>query len=362
MKKKKPVITGPKQRAREATATRIREGIYQKVDRRVRGKGEMAMPCVPSLVDHYLEGFKAIFVAFGKPFTAEELDHMRGLLREQLDEGFRTSPIAELRVRWETQPPPKRGIQYHIRYVVPSLSEQYDMWVANKKPPLFGKHPDQKLMHVAAGLGDPAATPVLDVGAGTGRNTLPLAKLGHPVDALEMTASFADIIRETAEKEKVADKVTIINADVHGADFSDKAGHYKVVVISEVLTHFRSVAQLRSLFERLATAMAPGGCVVCNAFVADEDYDLEQMVREYGEAVWAAVFTRQDFVAATRGLPFELASDESVLEYEKQHIPAADWPPTGWYVNWAMGRDLMTLPDDERPPLELRWFVFRRTD
>jgi SAM-dependent methyltransferase len=360
MKKKKPVITGPKQRAREANTTRIREGIFQKVDRRTRGKGELAMPCAPSLLDHYIDGFKSIFIAFGKPFTEEEVEHLRGLLREQLEEGFRASAIAELRVRWETQPPPKRGIQYHIRYVVPSLSEQYDMWVANKKPPLFGKHPDQKLLHVAKELGEPAAVPVLDVGAGTGRNSLPLAKLGHPVEALEMTASFADIIREAADKEKLT--VNIINADVHTADLADKQGYYKVVVISEVLTHFRSVAQLRSLFERLGQAMAPGGCVVCNAFVSEEDYEVDHIVREYSEAVWAALFTRQDFAAALRGLPFEIASDESVLEYEKQHIPAADWPPTGWYVNWATGRDIMTLPDNAPPPLELRWLVIRRTE
>ncbi len=359
MKKKKPVITGPKQRARAEITARVREGIYLKVDRRVRGKGEMAMPCAPSLIDHYMDGLKAIFAAFGKPFTEEELEHLRGLLREQLEEGFRASAIAELRLRWETQPPPKRGIQYHIRYVVPSLSEQYDMWVANKKPPLFGKHPDQKLLHVAAELGPPADVPVLDVGAGTGRNSLPLARMGHPVDALEMTASFADIIREAAEKDKLA--VNIINADAHTADFAEQQGRYKVVVISEVLTHFRSVAQLRSLFERLGGAMAPGGMVVFNAFVSEEDYEVEQIVREYSEAVWAAVFSRQDVAAAMRALPFELVSDEAVLDYEKQHIPAADWPPTGWYVNWATGRDIMTLPDNAQPPVELRWFVFRRT-
>lgn len=360
MKKKKPVITGPKQRAREANTARIREGIFQKVDRRTRGKGELAMPCAPSLLDHYIDGFKSIFIAFGKPFTEEEVEHLRGLLREQLEEGFRASAIAELRVRWETQPPPKRGIQYHIRYVVPTLSEQYDMWVANKKPPLFGKHPDQKLLHVAKELGEAAAVPVLDVGAGTGRNSLPLAKLGHPVDALEMTASFADIIREAADKDKLV--VNIINADAHTADFADKQGYYKAVVISEVLTHFRSVAQLHSLFERLGGAMAPGGRIVFNAFVSEEDYDVEQIVREYSEAVWASLFTRQELAAAMRGLPFELVSDEPVLEYEKQHIPAADWPPTGWYVNWATGRDIMTLPDNAPPPLELRWFVFRRTE
>ena len=48
---------------------------------------------------------------------------------------------------------------------------------------------------------DPKSLWVLDIGAGTGRNTMALARRGHPVDAVEMTPKFADIIRaEVSEK------------------------------------------------------------------------------------------------------------------------------------------------------------------
>jgi 16S rRNA A1518/A1519 N6-dimethyltransferase RsmA/KsgA/DIM1 with predicted DNA glycosylase/AP lyase activity len=36
---------------------------------------------------------------------------------------------------------------------------------------------------------------MLDIGGGTGRNTLALARRGHPVDVVEMTPKFADTIR-----------------------------------------------------------------------------------------------------------------------------------------------------------------------
>ena len=50
------------------------------------------------------------------------------------------------------------------------------------------------------------------VGAGTGRNTLALARRGHPVDAVEMTPKFADIIR--AEPEREALDVRVIQRGV----------------------------------------------------------------------------------------------------------------------------------------------------
>jgi tRNA1(Val) A37 N6-methylase TrmN6 len=39
---------------------------------------------------------------------------------------------------------------------------------------------------------------VLDIGGGTGRNALALARRGHPVDVVESTSKFADMIRADA--------------------------------------------------------------------------------------------------------------------------------------------------------------------
>ena len=60
------------------------------------------------------------------------------------------------------------------------------------------------------------------------------------------------------------------------------------------------------------------------------------------------------------GLPFERVTDESVLEYEKEHLPAEAWPPTGWFVPWVAGQDLFDIPEN-RSPVELRWLAYRRT-
>ncbi|MDT5329649.1 MAG: hypothetical protein QOF31_946 [Mycobacterium sp.] len=51
------------------------------------------------------------------------------------------------------------------------------------------------MWNLATEAPDATTHPVLDIGGGTGRNTLAVARRGHPVDVVEMTPKFADIIR-----------------------------------------------------------------------------------------------------------------------------------------------------------------------
>jgi hypothetical protein len=61
---------------------------------------------------------------------------------------------------------------------------------------------------------------------------------------------------------------------------------------------------------------------------------------------------------ATAGLPWELVSDEAVIEYERMNLPPDAWPPTSWLVSWASGGNAFDL-EEGRAPIELRWLVFR---
>jgi 16S rRNA A1518/A1519 N6-dimethyltransferase RsmA/KsgA/DIM1 with predicted DNA glycosylase/AP lyase activity len=70
------------------------------------------------------------------------------------------------------------------------------------------KYPDAKVLDIAAQLGDPVSAPILDVGAGTGRNTLPLARLGNPVDVVELTPEFTEQIQAVATAEGLAINIT----------------------------------------------------------------------------------------------------------------------------------------------------------
>jgi hypothetical protein len=55
-----------------------------------------------------------------------------------------------------------------------------------------------------------------------------------------------------------------------------------------------------------------------------------------------------------------LTSDESVHDFEKTHLPASGWPPTGWYSEWVSGQDVFQLPSEDCP-ISMRWLVYRKT-
>lgn len=71
----------------------------------------------------------------------------------------------------------------------------------HRQPPLFGTEPDARVWALAGEAADPRSCRVLDIGAGTRRNSLALARRGHPVDAVEMTPIFAADIRAGAHRE-----------------------------------------------------------------------------------------------------------------------------------------------------------------
>ena len=80
--------------------------------------------------------------------------------------------------------------------------------------------------------------------------------------------------------------------------------------------------------------------------------------RNVSEFAWASVFTKQQILDAAKGTPFRLVREESVHDYEKARLPADGFPPTSWFVDWSLGRDV--FPIEGLPPLSLRWLLFER--
>ena len=343
---------------RETNSTVLRKAMIERLPRRLSGSAQVTLAAAPSLLDHYVQNLHTIFAQHGRIFNEEETNHLRGILEKKLKEGYAASPYARIVVNFETDPAPKTSLSYRVATAISTVADEYESWIKTRQPPYFGVNPDAKIMAVARSLGAPKDVPVLDIGAGNGRNTLPLAREGFPADAIELTPSLAKMLREEAEKEKLA--VRVFEGDALSGAVELPERHYRLVCLAEVIaSHIRTVEQVRILFQGAADALASDGVLLFNAFIPADGYKPDSLVREMAQVFWCTVFTRGEIATAMHGLPFSLLSDESTHDYEFEHQPRDGWPPTGWFVDWSQGYDLFDLPRG-RSPLELRWLAYRR--
>ena len=334
----------------------LRPAMTRRLLRRAVTSGRIRLPAVPALLDDYQALCERSFAALGVTFNAEQQARLKSVLAGQLAAAYAASPRAEIVIAYES--PVGLNVNYTVTPSAASLGETYDHWVATREPPYFGTTADARVTALAAESPSPAACPVLDLGAGTGRNALALARRGHPVDAVELSGKFAAILREEAGRESLA--VRVIEGDVF-ASLDDLRHDYGLVVLSEVVSDFRTTAELRRMFELAATCLAPGGRLVFNVFLPQVGYTPDAAARELGLQVYTSIFTYPEVAAAVAGLPLSLVADDPVHDYEQQNLPAGAWPPTTWYADWVSGLDVFDVPRHESP-IAMRWLVWRKGD
>jgi SAM-dependent methyltransferase len=334
----------------------FRPAMTRRLLRRAVTSGRIRLPAVPALLDDYQALCTRSFAAIGITFNAEQQARLKSVLAGQLAAAYAASPRAEIVIAYDS--PVGLTVNYTITPSAASLGETYDHWVATREPPYFGTTADARVTALATEAPSPAACPVLDIGAGTGRNALALARRGHPVDAVELSGKFAAIVREEAGRESLA--VRVIERDVF-ASLDDLRRDYGLVVLSEVVSDFRTTGELRRMFELAATCLAPGGRLVFNVFLPQVGYTPDTAARELGLQVYTSIFTYPEVAAAVAGLPLSLVADDPVHDYEQQNLPAGAWPPTTWYADWVSGLDVFDVPRQESP-IAMRWLVWRKGD
>jgi SAM-dependent methyltransferase len=318
-------------------------------------KGEISLPAVPGLIDEYVTMCAGIFAHVGRKFSDDEIAQLRSVLEGQLAKAYSASVRSSIVISYNA--PVGSTLHYQVNPRWSTVEAAYEDWISTREPPLFGTEPDARVWALANGAADPGTHRVLDIGAGTGRNALALARRGHPVDVVEMTPSFASMIRSDAVRESL--DVRVFNRDVFTTK-DDLRQDYQLILLSEVVSDFRTTQQLRSLFELAAHCLAPGGRLVFNTFLPRGGYTPDRAAREFGQQSYASIFTRDEMSTAAAGLPLELVADDSVHDYEKEHLPPGTWPQTSWYADWVSGLDVFNT-EREQCPIEMRWLVYQKT-
>jgi SAM-dependent methyltransferase len=335
----------------------IQAAVRRKLLSRSTVSGRISLPAAPSLLEDYVTICVETFASVGRRCTEEELAHLRSLLAKHLAEAFAASQRSNLVVTYEATA--GGALNFQISSEWWTVEAAYENWLSTRQPPLFGKEPDARVWDAAHQALDPGRLKILDIGAGTGRNALALARRGHPVDVVEMTPQFADVIRAEAARADL--EVRVIQQDIGATGAGDLGSDYDLIVVSEVVSDFRTFEQLRSLLELADRHLAPGGRLVLNAFLAREGYEPDAAAHELGQQLYTSVFTWEEMSRAADGLKLHLVADDRAVDYERANLPEGAWPPTSWYFDWASGRDLFDL-DRDACPIDLRWLVFQKAE
>lgn len=306
------------------------------------------------MVDRYTDKCARIFRELGRPFSDPEIAQLRSVLSDQLTAAYSHSQRSSITVSYTAHI--AQGLTYEVTNRCWTLEEAYHDWIATREPPLFGTEPDARIWTLANAAPDPRTFRILDIGGGTGRNTLPLARRGHPVDVVELTEKFAESIRADAGIESL--NVRVIQRDVFEAE-AELRRDYSMILLSEVVPEFRTPDKLRHLFELAARCLAIDGVLVFNIFLADASYQPDEAARQFAQQAYSGFFTRPELKSAVAGLPLELVADDCVYEYEQANLPEGAWPPTNWYVGWISGHDVFGLAHGESP-IDFRWLVYRK--
>ncbi|MDP1830161.1 MAG: class I SAM-dependent methyltransferase [Archangium sp.] len=346
-----------KKKAPKVSAKARRDAVLRRITWRTKSTGNITFPAIPGLVDHYVEVLENLFAAMGRPFGKGAAASCRAMLAEKIEWAFERSHNASVSVDWKTDQGSATSLTYTVMGLAKTIEEAYAEWVKLRTPPLFGKHADARVMDLAATLGPPGEVTVLDAGAGDGRNSLPLARAGYVVDALELAPVLVEKL-EAAARETGAD-VRSVCGSFYDRGLTLPRERYHLVVLAEVCSHWRGPRDLRNTLLRLSELVEPGGLGLFNVFLAHPGFKPNAVERDFSQIAWCPIYSRQDVAEACEGLPLSLIADESAADYEKAHAPKDGWPPTGWYVRWTSGSEVLDLPADQSQ-FELRWLTFRR--
>jgi len=128
---------------------------------------------------------------------------------------------------------------------------------------LFGSTPD-RIIEMYAALMNPSL-PVLDVGAGQGRNAFYLARWGYTVDAVEPAEAGAAAISAEAERGGIP-----IRVHRHGFEDLDGATDGFAGVLLIGMTQVLSHDAIATLVESVKRWTAPRGLIFVTAFTVDD--------------------------------------------------------------------------------------------
>jgi SAM-dependent methyltransferase len=113
---------------------------------------------------------------------------------------------------------------------------------------------------------------VLELGCGTGRILLPVARAGASVTGLDISAYMLDRCRSKLEQDssEVQERVTLVQANMAGFELDQKFD--LAISVFRAIQHVVDVDEQLALFQSVRRHLKPGGRLVFDVFQPNWDY------------------------------------------------------------------------------------------
>jgi SAM-dependent methyltransferase len=189
-------------------------------------------------------------------------------------------------------------------------------------------------------------SPALDLGAGSGFQTLPLASAGYAVTAVDLSETLLTELSATATAEQLTVRTILGDLCAVMRDVASSAPEL-IVCMGDTLTHLDTLTQVEQLLHDAATALAPGG----HLLLSFRDYHTSR--RE----------------GSDRFIP--VRSDDNriftcFLDYEDTHVAVHDIvharETTGWKMSLSVYPKLRLDPSRVRTCLQSAGLMLVRDD
>jgi len=205
----------------------------------------------------------------------------------------------------------------------------------------------------------PAALNVLDIGAGQGRNTIPIAQIGHHVTAMEINPKGRECIGQRAIDKNVTKNVSILYANILDKVLLESKADF--AFMSHVSQHF-NLQELSKVLANISENLKIGGEFVFDALIRrSKKYDgyeslPKALSRKYEslEDIGAASFTEEDIlnISEDAHLKMDLKAPFGEISagraaYENESL-------------WGGSNLFGTHLGIRRKPVKLTWFVFKK--
>lgn len=249
-----------------------------------------------------------------------------------------------------------------INYVNKNIAQSFGMKLQGEEygfsyifdPNRNGKNGDKFIFsQLGTAPLEPSNISVLDLGAGQGRNTIPLAQSGYTVFAVDASEIGLMQIEGKARVASLSNRIHIVKANLLDSTLPIPQ-KVDFAVMPHISQHF-ALDELRQVFKNVARVLNKGGKFIFDALIrrGNAEHRIFEEGIDLTERNGAASFKKDDInkIAETEG--FNLVS---ITNFNEGNVGRASYE-----TDWRWGGAIYLkeqLQGIKKRPVKLKWFTF----